>query len=64
MVELILSFIRDYWFYVPTVMAVASIIAKATPNTTDDKYVMFIQKIIDAVALSSTPTTINKIKGD
>ncbi len=57
---MVMDFIKDWWYLVPTVMAVASIIARVTPNKTDDKYVAFVQKIIDAIAMSSAPTKLNK----
>lgn len=53
---MIFDFIKEYWYILPTVIAVASIIAKATPNQTDDKFVAVLQKIIDTIALSSAPT--------
>lgn len=57
-----LDLILNYWYLVPTVMAIASIIAKATPNQTDDKFLAMIQKIIDIIAFSSEPTKLRVIE--
>lgn len=46
-----------YWPVVPSVIAVASVIAKITPNETDNKIVAEIQKIIDFLALTTGKTT-------
>ena len=51
-----------YWPIVPSVIALASVIAKITPNKTDDKYVSKIQWLIDKLALTTGKTElINKI---
>ena len=54
----IIDLIKEYWFYLPTVMAIASAVAKMTPNETDDKAVAFVLKLVDIIALSSKPTTL------
>ena len=48
--------ISTYWPVVPSVIAVASIIAKITPNQTDDKVVAWILKFVDAMALTTGKT--------
>lgn len=39
-------------------VTVFSIVAKITPNETDNKVVGYILKLIDALALNNTPTEI------
>jgi hypothetical protein len=51
-----MEFIMLYWPVIPTVIAVASVIAKITPNKTDDKVMGFVLKIVDALALTKGPT--------
>lgn len=41
-------------------VAVASVVAKITPNETDDKLVGFFLKLIDLFALSTKPTEIKR----
>jgi len=53
-------FLLEYWYLVPTIMSVASIIAKATPNETDNKIIATLQQIVDVVAFSSKPTELTK----
>ena len=48
--------ISIYWPVLPSIIAVASIIAKITPNETDNKIVAEIQKIVDFFALSTGKT--------
>lgn len=52
MIELILS----YWYLAPTVISVATIIAKATPNETDNKIVAVATKVVDVLAIHANPT--------
>ncbi len=54
------EFIIMWWPVLPTIMAIASIIARITSNETDNKVVAVIQKIIDTIAFSSAPTKLNK----
>jgi len=41
---------------ITTIISVASVIAKVTPNQTDNQYVAMAQKVVDALAMSSAPT--------
>lgn len=50
------EFISTYWPVIPSVIAAASVIAKITKNTTDDKIVGCIMKVIDALALTTGKT--------
>jgi len=52
--------ISIYWPVVPSIVAVASVIAKITPNETDDKVVAFILKVVDALALTTGKTQLKK----
>jgi len=47
-----------YWPVLPSVIAVASLIAKITPNETDDKIVGSVLKFIDAFALTTGKTVL------
>lgn len=38
------------------IISVASLIAKITPNETDNKFIAIVQKIIDALALTTGKT--------
>lgn len=38
------------------IISVASLIAKITPNETDNKFIAIVQKVIDAVALTTGKT--------
>lgn len=58
-----MEFIMTYWPAIPAMITAASVIAKITPNETDNKIVAILQKIIDTIALSSTPTT-HKVSSD
>jgi len=51
-----------YWPVLPSVIALASVIAKITPNETDNKVIANIQKVVDALALTTGKTGfLNKI---
>jgi len=52
--------ISIYWPVVPTVIAVASAIAKATPNKTDDEVVGWVLKFVDFFALTTGKTIVEK----
>ncbi len=45
-----------YWPVLPSIIAVASAIAKITPNETDDKWVANVQKFVDFFALTTGKT--------
>jgi len=49
-------FIDDYLVYITSLVTLASFIAKVTPNETDNKVIAFIQRIVDAIAMSTPPT--------
>jgi hypothetical protein len=55
-----LEFIIAYWVYAPTVVTIASIIAKVTPNEVDNKFALILSKIVDVFAFSSKPTELKK----
>ena len=56
---------NNWQIIITTAITVASVIAKVTPNTTDNKYVAILQRIVDSIAMSSQPTELNKpIKKD
>ena len=51
-----------YWPVVPSIIAVASIIAKITPNKTDDKVIAAVLKVVDKLAFTTGKTELlNKI---
>lgn len=51
-----------YWPVAPSIIAVASVIAKITDNKTDDKVIAKVQKVVDFLALTTGKTElINKI---
>ena len=54
--------IENWLVIVTTAITAASVIAKATPNTTDNQVIAIIQKIVDAIAMSSAPTKHTKIE--
>lgn len=51
-----LEILSMWWPVLPSIIAVASVIAKITPNQTDDKIVAFVLKFIDALALTTGKT--------
>lgn len=51
-----LEFIQTWWPVLPTVVALATAIARITPNETDNKVVYFLTRIIDSFAIHSTKT--------
>ena len=53
------EFIFLWWPVLPSIIAVASVIAKITPNETDTKIVAKVQKVIDALAMT---TGLTKLK--
>ncbi len=55
-----LEILSIWWPVLPSIIAVASIIAKITPNQTDDKIVGFVLKFIDAFALTTGKTKLIK----
>jgi hypothetical protein len=59
-----MSFLIANWGYIlavlPSVMATASVIAKITPNETDNKWVAKVQKVIDLLALTTGKTSLKK----
>ncbi|MBI9080848.1 MAG: hypothetical protein JEY79_14055 [Pseudodesulfovibrio sp.] len=58
----LLDWLANNWlFALTTAVAVCSVIAKATKNETDNKLVSLLQRIVDVIAMSSTPT---KYTGD
>ena len=48
------EFITTWWPVVPSVIAVASAVAKITPNEIDDKIVHWLLKAVDFFALTTT----------
>ena len=40
----------EYWYIVPTVIAVASVIVNATPNETDNKILGLATKVLNVFA--------------
>jgi len=44
--------IIEYWFLVPTVMAVASVVVNATPTESDNKYLAMVDKILNILAVN------------
>ena len=44
-----------------SVVTAASVIAKLTPNNTDNQVISKIQKVVDLVAMSSSPTKFVKM---
>jgi uncharacterized membrane protein len=56
-----LNYITENWVVISTsIVSIASIIAKLTPNQTDNAFIAKIQTIVDALALSSAPTKLKK----
>ena len=53
-----LAFIMTYWSVIPSVIAVASVIAKITKNETDNKAVYYAQKFFDVFALTTGKTVL------
>lgn len=55
-----MTWITENWdtiFLIITgIISVASLIAKITPNETDNKFIAIVQKIIDALALTTGKT--------
>ena len=45
-----MDLIIEYWFLVPTIMAIASIIVNATPTDTDNKLLANLNKILNIIA--------------
>ena len=51
-----------WWPVLPSLVAAASVVAKITPNKTDDKYVGIVLKAIDALAFTTGKTIVlNKL---
>ena len=59
---LVWDFIKEYWYYVPVAMTVCGYIAKATPNKTDDKILLLVMKIVDAISLHPEVTKTNTLQ--
>jgi hypothetical protein len=59
-----MEFIQANWgsivAIITGVISIASIIAKLTPNKTDDKVLGCILKVVDVLAINTKPTTIKK----
>lgn len=55
-----LPFILTWWPIVPSVISIASIVAKITPNKTDDKIVFYLLKIVDYLALTTDKTKLKR----
>jgi len=56
-----IEFILENWMTIITAaIAGASVIAKVTPNQTDNTVIARLQKIVDVLALSSKPTEYKK----
>jgi len=52
-----MEYLQENWMVIiTTIISVASVIAKVTPNQTDNQYVAMAQKVVDALAMSSAPT--------
>ena len=47
-----------YWPIVPSIIAAASVIAKITPNETDNEIVDNVQKFVDFFALTTGKTVL------
>ena len=58
MLELIIT----YWPVVPSVITIASVIAKITPNKTDDEILAKVLKVVDFFALTTGKTELSKFK--
>lgn len=54
-----MELILTWWPIVPSIIAVASVIAKITPNETDNKIIAELQKVVDFFALTTGKTKIN-----
>ncbi len=56
-----MDYIVTHWVellgYAAAVVAAASVIAKVTPNKTDDKYVAFLGKFVRFLSLNTPPVT-------
>ncbi len=50
--EQIIKLIVDYWYLVPTIMAVASVIVNATPTESDNKLLANLDKILNIIAMN------------
>ena len=46
----------EWWVIIPAAVSLASLIAKITPNKTDDKIVFWVLKVVDMIALSTGKT--------
>lgn len=51
-----LSFILTWWPVIPSAISIASVVAKITPNKTDDKIVFYLLKVVDFLALTTDKT--------
>ena len=47
---------ENWLVIITTTISVASVIAKVTPNQADDKFIYMAQRVVDTLAMSSTPT--------
>ena len=50
--EQIIKLIVDYWYLVPTIMAVASVVVNATPTESDNKLLANLDKILNIIAMN------------
>jgi len=56
---MLISLISTWWPVLPTVIAVASAIAKATPNETGNKVLANVLQVLDILALTTGKTVLN-----
>ncbi|NDV20838.1 hypothetical protein GO013_15615 [Pseudodesulfovibrio sp. JC047] len=56
--EKLIAWIADNWFVVlTTAVTVCSVIAKVTPNETDNRFVAVLQRVVDVLAMSTGKTS-------
>jgi len=56
-----MNWIIENWLIIATTaISIASVVAKITPNETDNKIIAMIQKFVDTIAMSSKPTELKK----
>lgn len=58
-----IELITTWWPVIPSIIAAASVIAKITGNETAVKWIYYVQKIVDKLALT-TGKTVLKQKGE
>jgi len=52
---------ENYWVLLTTIIAIANVIAKVTPNEVDDKWVHNIHKVVDLFAMSTGKTRLKSL---